>query len=86
MTITQLATCAECQKPLPPPVRKGGRPRRYCCSACRWAAKDRRAEATDRSWSRYESAGGGSVAQPASLACELPLAEVYRNPLPPASV
>jgi len=37
--------------------------------------------AADRSWAREEYRGSAS-ARLASLACELPLAEVYRNPLP----
>ncbi|MEU6789932.1 hypothetical protein ABZ912_63060 [Nonomuraea angiospora] len=29
--------CLNCEAPLPPPITRGGRPRKYCSDTCRWA-------------------------------------------------
>lgn len=28
--------CLNCEAPLPPPIARGGRPRKYCSDTCRW--------------------------------------------------
>ncbi|MEU6236677.1 hypothetical protein [Kitasatospora sp. NPDC047058] len=37
-----LRPCEQCQQPVPPPSRSGGRPRRFCSNACRQKAHRQR--------------------------------------------